>query len=211
MGFIPSDSESDSEEAPNPDEESQLITKRSPSLPTKFGNGYRNGKRISFSNSMKRPHRISSTPITPSNAANDDLFISTRARRSTMAVAEADEIWEELEEERPTPVSSPFRQRVSSARSTPMLGIGGRPSSARSHQGEMAAADETTGLLARAATGRSYRDRRRPRSAPLTVPPVERRRTEDAQEALGGWWKMRWWRNKTEDREHEGGRTSEDS
>ncbi|MCJ1397506.1 hypothetical protein MMC11_000699 [Xylographa trunciseda] len=199
MGFPQPDSDHEEEVAssPNVDEESQLLPNRlrSQSQPAKLHsktalNGTSsnaNGqKRTSFSGSMKRSLRFTSTPVTPS-ARNDDTLGAARARRSTMA--EVDEIWGELEEDTPTQSPSPFGPRKLSARSTP---VRDRPSSSMMSSGELAPPDETTGLLARSGTGRSYRDRRRRRSAPLGG----REGARVAQEALGGWWKMRWWRDK---------------
>jgi len=59
--------------------------------------------------------------------------------------------------------------------------------------------DETTGLLARSETGRGYRDRKRRKSAPLGGDGTQDR----AQDAFGGWWKMRWWRDKGKGREQD--------
>lgn len=103
-------------------------------------------------------------------------------------MAEVDEIWGELSEDAPTPLA--FGPRRSSARSTP---VGDRPSSALARSVELPPPDETTHLLARASTGRSYRDRRRRRSVPGGD---EGRRDSAPQEALGGWWKMRWWKER---------------
>ncbi|MCJ1436632.1 hypothetical protein MMC27_006012 [Xylographa pallens] len=200
MGFhADSNQEEEGASIPAPDEESQLLPSRLRSqsqpakLPSKTSlNGissHTNGNnRTSFSGHTSRSLRFSSAPLTP-NARNSDTLSATRARRTTMA--EVDEIWGELEEDAPTPLPSPFGLRGSSVRSTPLRD---RPSSSMISSGELPPATETTGLLARSGTGRSYRVWRRRRSAPLG----DRERARLAQEALGGWWKMRWWRNGAE-------------
>ena len=201
MGFPHPDSDQEEEGTPVSalDEESQLLPNRPRSqsqpakLPSKTGLDGMSSKtegnnRTSFSRSMSRSLRFSSAPLTP-NARNSDMLSATRARRTT--IAEVDEIWGELEEDAPTPLSSPFGLPRSSARSTPLRD---RPSSSMASSGKLPLPDETTGLLARSGTGRSYRVWRRRRSAPLG----DRERAGLAQEALGGWWKMRWWRNGAE-------------
>ena len=198
MGFPQPDGDQEEEgsSSPTADEESQLLPNRLRSqsqpttLPSKTGfhgtdkNNANGNKRASFSGSMKRSLRFSSAPLI-ANARNSDMLNVTRARRTTMA--EVEEIWGELEEDTPTPLASPFSLRRLSARSTP---VRDRPSNSLMSSGELPQVDESTSLLARSSTGRSYRDRRRRRSAPL-----ENEREGKAQAAFGGLWKMRWWQN----------------
>ena len=201
MGFPHPDSDQEEEGAsiPTPDEESQLLPSRlrSQSQPAKLpskaslngmSSNTNGNNRTSFSARTSRSLRFSSAPLTP-NARNSDTLSATRARRTTMA--EVDEIWGELEEDALTPLSSPFALRRSSARSTPLRD---RPSRSMISSGELSPPNETTGLLARSDTGRNYHVWRRRRSAPLG----DRETAGLAQEALGGWWKMRWWRNGAE-------------
>ncbi|MCJ1285222.1 hypothetical protein MMC26_004561 [Xylographa opegraphella] len=201
MGFTPSDSNQEEvgSSVPAQDEESQLLPNRlrSQSQPAKLpsktalngmSSNTNGNNRASFSGRMSRSLRFPSAPLTP-NAQNNDTVGATRTRRTTMA--EVDEIWGELEEDALTPLSSPFGSRRLSVRSTL---LGGRPSSSMLSNEELPLPDETTGLLARSGTGRSYRVWRRRRSAPLE----DRERVGLAQQALGGWWKMRWWRNGAE-------------
>lgn len=147
----------------------------------------------------QRAHRHSSPndPRTPASK-NSDLLAVTRLRRQ--GITESEEIWEELEEEGGdnlgsfSPVSFHHDRRISSVRTTPLAS--NRNSKVLfDDNADAGSPTETTGLLARSSTGRSYRDRRRRRSAPLTEdgPLQIRRRSEGNQEALGGWWKMNWW------------------
>lgn len=151
--------------------------------------GLANGKGSPFHNHRK-DHRVSSPNDlrTPTTKNNDSLSI-TRLRRK--GITESEEIWEELEDDTIAEMS-PFSRRKSSARSI---------SSSR-HQSRGNAMDEipneSTALLARSGTGRSYRDKRRRRSTPILETQERRerrRRSASSQEALGGWWKMKiWWR-----------------
>jgi len=135
---------------------------------------------------------------------------------------ESEEIWEELEDEAAGSLA-PFHQRRMSTMTPPSHNRkGGRPQSGDGQLGPQSPT-ESTALLARAGTGRSYRDRRR-RSAPgLGLDPRavgggrtgmgsgrtgsgsgsggHERRSSKPQEALGGRWKMRWWSGKKIDDE----------
>ena len=149
----------------------------------------------------KKPRRNASlsTPHTPESQKNG--FYPSRI------VTESEEIWQELEDDTLSPLS-PFHHRRSSARSTPSRD-GHRPRSGGELEDEPT---ESTSLLARTGTGRSYRDRRRRKSAPHLEGSgrpqgQDRRRSSAQQDALGGWWKMRWWRkgkDDDEEREDEG-------
>lgn len=143
-------------------------------------------------------HTSLSNPRTPT-ARNTGLLPSTRHGRNS--ITESQEIWEELEDDIVSPLVYPFHERRVSARSTPSR------DRQRPTNGDGAAAaspTESTALLARTGTGRSYRDRRRRRSAPHLEAPVrsqtqDRRRASVQQDALGGWWKMRWWEKGRDD------------
>ena len=153
-----------------------------------------NGKPASYLYPRKHRRHVSlSKPRTP--ATQDDSFYPSRM------VTESEEIWEELEDETLAPLS-PFHHRRSSARSTPSRDRH-RPPSGDGHEEDP---NESTALLARSGTGRSYRDRRRRRSAPQLEgsgrsQASDRRRSSAQQDALGGWWKMRWWKKDKEDGE----------
>ena len=132
--------------------------------------------------------RMSSpTNICSPTTRDNDLLNITRLRRK--GITESEEIWEELEDDSIGEMSS-FARRRSSVwyPQTPKTAPGGT------------AADrsptESTALLARSGTGRSYVDKRRRHSAqPIAKHDSGRRRVSSvSQEALGGWWKMkRWW------------------
>lgn len=173
MGFI--DSENDTEASspllPTHDDEEALNAK---------GNG------------------ILSSPLladvkTPTTTTNSEL-LSTHSRSRKRGMTETEEILEELEDDTLTELFSPSlfsHHRRSSARSTPSK-------ARRANTDGQPADDETTALLGRTGTGRSYRDRRRRRrSEPTAMGNGRRRGSRDgSQEALGGWWKMGWWRSR---------------
>ncbi len=177
MGFVDDDSDSEAEGKTlksQADEEATLA----------------DGKGSPFT-SHSNFHRISSSndPRTPT-MKNNDLLSITRVRRK--GITESEEIWEELEDDALAEFS-PFARRKSSARSTSSLRLPSRGNAMDENS------DETTALLARSGTGRSYRDRRRRRSTPIleNQERERRRRSASSQEALGGWWKMKtWWRGR---------------
>lgn len=173
MGFV--DDESDSEAEFNTvsselDEES----------------GFANGKESPV---LKYPyyHSISSpkdlrTPTTK----NNDLLSITHVRRK--GIAESEEIWGELDDDT-SQDDRPFSRPKSKAGST--------PSPKPTPQGVQAeeATNESTSLLGRSGTGRSYRDKGRRRSSRMIESQERnrRRKSTSSQEALGGWWKMKRW------------------
>ena len=173
MGFVDDDSDSEAEGnilRTQGDEEVDLA----------------NGKGSPFQH-----HRISSAndPRTPTTR-NNDLLSITRLRRK--GITESEEIWEELEDEALTELP-PFSRRRSSARSNPTSNLHPRGDTVDE------TTNESTALLARSGTGRSYRDRRRRRSMPIfDAQEREReRRSASSQEVLGSWWKTKgWWRRK---------------
>ena len=173
MGFVSDDNDSEAEtEFLCSDQESRLNSGHSPLVtPT----------------TCEPSSRISHDLRTPT-AKNNDLLSITRARRT--GLTEADEIWGELEDDRPTPPSSSFPQRKSSARSTPSK----LRSCSEDRDSDTFSPNESTALLERSNTGRSYRDRRRRRPMPLGESGTRERRRSGIQDALGGWWKMGWWR-----------------
>ncbi|KAL9131947.1 MAG: hypothetical protein Q9217_000227 [Psora testacea] len=134
-------------------------------------------------------------PCTPMSKNDAILKIRPLYRKGA---TESEEIWEELQDELfyslPYP-SSPLQHRRSSARST-----SGPPPNRNSRvlfePRDETTPTESTSLLARSGTGRNYRAHRRRRSAP--GPKVRARETSrrsaGSQEALGGWWKMKWWK-----------------
>ena len=181
MGFVDDDSDSEADAnilTPEADEEANLLP---------------NGKASPFSyHHTSRPISWPNHPRTATPYKHD--LSSITHLRAKKGITESEEIWEELEDSGDTPaIPSPFSRRRISAQTTPYL----KPSAVSMLGGADAAEEdetpsESTALL-RAGTGRSYRDRRRRRS----MPGLEtRRRSSDgqAQEAVGGWWKMRkWW------------------
>ena len=127
-------------------------------------------------------------PRTPTTK-NNDLLNITRLRRK--GITESEEIWGELEDDAfvELPPSSCPR---GSATSNPL----------KSHYGADPldeSTNESTVLLARSGTCRSYRDKRRRRSTPRSeVQERQRvRRSVSSQEVSGSWWKVKtWWRGK---------------
>lgn len=135
-------------------------------------------KEFLVSQNHKRRRSYTTGPRTPSTR-NNDLLAVTRLRRK--GVTESEEIWEELEDDTVDQLL-PFGNRRHStmstpAKNTPRATIDDTP-------------NEASPLLGRSNTGRSYRDRRRRRSAPAGE---GRNKGVESQEALGGWWKLDWW------------------
>jgi hypothetical protein len=130
---------------------------------------------------------LNDEPMTPTTKI-DTVLGATRPLRKTVRLTEADEIWGELEDsdtKSVTPSPRPLRQ-ASTTLPSPALGDG-EP-------------DESTSLL-RSSTGLSTRRKRRrstgfPGFIPRPSPRSSKRRNTQTQDALGGFWKMRWWRNK---------------
>lgn len=174
MGFVDDDSESEADGQrlnPQHDEEASLANdERSP-----FQESYHISSLIDLR-----------TPTTRSS----DMMSTTGSRRK--GITESDEIWEELEDD--TVAEYPPFSRRSTARFP--------PSSKSLSKGNPIndPPDESTALLARSSTGRSYRDKRRRQSVPLDEPQDRERRRKSAssQEALGGWWRMKWWNERKE-------------
>ena len=118
-----------------------------------------------------------------------DAGILNPARFRRKGFSESEEIWNELQDDA-TSGHLPSSRRRSTARSPAYT----EHSSQANWIDEIP--NESTALLTRAGTGRSYRDQRRRRSTHLTESYENRwkRRSVSSQEAMGGWWKMkRWW------------------
>lgn len=170
MGFVDDDSDSEAEGNPL---KAQAKAKMN----------LANSKESSF-----QDNRILSPddPRTPTTR-NDHLLSITRLRRK--GITESEEIWEELEDDALADLSPSSRRRSSAWSNTSRLYFQGDPMDEN--------INESTALLARSTTGRSYRDRRRRRSMPVSeIQERERgRRSTLSQEPLGSWWKMgNWWR-----------------
>lgn len=115
--------------------------------------------------------------------------------KSRKGITETEEILEELDDDTLTELFSPglSHHRRSSARSTPSKGMAGV-----SDDGNRAD-DESTALLGRTSTGRSYKDRRRRRGSDPNV--GNRRKRHGSENSSQEWWKMRWWRSRDGKRE----------
>ncbi|MCJ1343183.1 hypothetical protein MMC31_001375 [Peltigera leucophlebia] len=156
------------------------------------------GKELKFfTPSSHRYRSYTNDPRTPINRNNNSP--NPRPRRKT--VTESQEIWEELEDASPLilPQSpwSPPQTRSASLQTTPSKPPARRNVSNVDTRGGGLALDdeipeEDTPLLGRSGTGRTYRDRRRRRSAPQ-MGRRDRDESQEAQAATGGWWKMAWW------------------
>ena len=156
---------------------------------------------LPFLLSRRQRARLHSFPEdTPSPTTRKrDISSVTQLRRQ--GITESEEIWEELQEEEGgdkmssfAPFSPHNSRRISSAHTTPLASKRNSRVLFDDNKGAESPT-ETTGLLARSSTGRSYRDKRRRRSAPMLENNLlqSRRPSEGSQEALGGWWKMKWW------------------
>ncbi|KAL8802376.1 MAG: hypothetical protein Q9182_003866 [Xanthomendoza sp. 2 TL-2023] len=137
-------------------------------------------------NRTKSNGRLSSPLFNTPNSKDNEVLSIAKPRRKGMT--ETEEILEELDDDTLTELFSPSlsHHRRSSARSTPSRTWG-------NHTEHGQESDETTALLGRTGTGRSYRNRRRRRRRRRSEPAGAGSR-EGSQEALGGWWKMGWWR-----------------
>lgn len=137
------------------------------------------------------------TPLlkTPPRRSND---LYGRAKNRRRGITETDEILEELEDDTLTELFSPTwsHHRRASAKNTPSK----RTEEFRDDGHE---ADETTALLGRTGTGRSYRDRRRRRRSEPNA--NGRRRRQASGDSSQEWWKMRWWSSKEGKRRDNGG------
>ena len=169
MGFVDEDSESEAESNP-------LST--------------RAHAEVNLANSKESPfhnHRTLSLndPRTP-GIKNHDLSSISRSRRK--GITESEEIWEELEDDALVDLS-PSSRRRGSAPSNPL--------NSRLRENLLDEdTNESTTLLARLGTGRSYRDKRRRRSIPISEVQERQRvgRSASSQEASGSWWKViTWW------------------
>ena len=141
----------------------------------------------------------SQTPRTPTPNSHPVLNPpKTRKRAQT----EHQEIWDELEHDTLSPIS-PFSARHVNIRST------SNPSSKRTSRldlpeptGEENGPEptETTELLARSGTGRSYRDYKRRRSMPGSEGRASRKRSVSSQTALRGWLKSKLGKGRSSDK-----------
>ena len=169
MGFVDDDSESETE--------SNALSDRAQAEVD-----LANGKESPFHN-----HRTLSLndPRTP-GIKNHDLSSITRLRRK--GITESEEIWEELEDDALVDLS-PSSRRRGSAPSNPL--------NSRFRENFLDEdTNESTTLLARSGTSRSYRDRKRRRSIPISEVQARQRvgRPASSLEASGSWWKViAWW------------------
>jgi hypothetical protein len=132
---------------------------------------------------MRSEHQalLNGDPMTPTTKSNT-LLGATRNIRKTIRLTEADEIWGELEDDTsksPSPSRPP--RRASHTLPPPAM--------------EGFEADEHTSLL-RSNTGRQRRRRSTgfPGFAARSSPRAPKRRsTYQPQQAVGGFWKMKWW------------------
>jgi len=124
---------------------------------------------------------LSGSPMTPTTKLNTILG-ATQNVRKTVRITEEDEIWGELDDSS----KSPAPRRASSAVFT------------SPYQGDDEAPTESTSLL-RSNTSTSKRNRRRSTGfRGFVARPEPRSRKKSAQEAVGGFWKMSWWKHKKE-------------
>ena len=169
MGFVDDDSESEAESNP-------LSARAHAEV------NLANSKE---SPSHKHPTLSLNDPRTP-EIKNHDLSSISRFRRK--GITESEEIWEELEDDALVDLS-PSSRRRSSAPFNPL--------DSRLRRNLLDEdTNESTTLMARSGTGRSYRDRRRRRSIPISEIQERQRvgRSASLQEASGSWWKvMTWW------------------
>ncbi|KAM0804146.1 hypothetical protein BDR22DRAFT_879071 [Usnea florida] len=177
MGFVDDNIDSEAEGnslCPQADEEANLA----------------NGKELPLHNHHNAHHISSPCASHTSTTRSNEMLSITRMRRK--GITESEEIWEELADDAPAELS-PFSRRRSSVRSAPFSKIlfQGKPLDEN--------VNESTALLTRSGTGRSYRDRKRRRSTPIMEPQESERRKRSVSSRLtfGGWWMTKqWWRGK---------------
>lgn len=170
MGFVDDQSDSEAETSTmfsEMDEESELANAKESPI-----------SKNSFTCRTPSPNN----PRAPTTKSND----ITPLRRK--GITESEEIWEELEDDIVSEYT-PFAPQKSNAQSP--------PSPRATSQGLAAeeAPNESTALLGRSGTGRSYRDKGTRRSSHLIESQERdrRRKSASSQEAQGGWWKMKRW------------------
>lgn len=169
LGIIDDErTDKDGSVTPNHDEESALLDKESPN-----------------------PNCELRTPL----STNSHILNITRLRRKGMT--ESEEIWRELEDDSPSPMTPFTQHRRSSLRST------SSPSTKRNSRFDLPDLDEDgqedpserSGLFTRSGTGRTYRTLHHGRRRSTPGSEARRRRSaSSSQAALGGWWKMKWWK-----------------
>lgn len=137
---------------------------------------------------------LSDEPMTPTTKL-DTIIGATRHVRKAVRLSEVDEIWGELEDDDAKSTSTrPKAKRPNSASTFP------RPSNYDEEAGmDSPIPDENTSLLQRQVSS-SRRRRRRSTGFPgFTARPTPRKRRSmrsESQDATGGWWKMKWWRDR---------------
>ena len=177
MGFVDDSDDSDVENgtaAVKPDVEEDVVD---------------SNKKIFFAPNQRRK-RSHTTNRRTSTTRNNDLLAVTQLRRK--GITESEEIWEELEDDTVDELSTSFKSRrhstmSTSAKHTPQATTDSIP-------------DESSLLLGRSNTGRSYRDKKERRSAPALE---GGKKAVESQEAIEGWWKLWWWRGR-KNRKHAG-------
>ena len=128
-------------------------------------------------------------PMTPTTKL-DTVLGATRNVRKTVRLTEADEIWGELQDDDAKTSPRPLRR----ASTVTAMGLG-QPIASEG-EGRDDTPDENTALL----RSNTFQRRRRRRSTGFpgfTARPSPRdskRRSASSQAALGGLWKMRWWK-----------------
>lgn len=139
---------------------------------------------------------LNSEPMTP-NTKLDAIIGATRHIRKAVRLSEVDEIWGELEDDDATSnLIRANRPRPPRPDSAPTLH---KPSLYDEEAAGSPVPDETTSLLQRQVSS-SRRRRRRSTGFPgFTARPTPRKRRSmrsNSQDATGGWWRMKWWRDR---------------
>lgn len=151
-------------------------------------------KKIFFAPNHRRK-RSHPTDLRTPTTRNNDLLAVTRLRRK--GITESEEIWEELEDDAVDELS-PFGSRRHNTMSTPAKNT--------PQPRTDSTPNESSPLLGRSNTGRSYKDKKRRRSAPALE---GRKKAVESQDAVGGWWKFRWWRGRKNGKDAGNGRMNE--
>ena len=196
MGFIPN--EADRQLDVGEDETQPLLPRRAPSLPARYFESIRAAEEALPDYGATRAKRRKTVGFGRDSGSpflGEDMLVDER--RKHLATVEAHDIMDEIEESSPSPMSSPYvGWRRSSTRSTPLripTQSNGDKASEMAVEDEESAMTESTFLLRKSGTGLMYRDRKRRRSAPLSL--AERRTSASSQQSRPRPWTgvKRWW------------------
>jgi multidrug transporter EmrE-like cation transporter len=141
----------------------------------------------------EREPLLNNEPMTPTTHPDAAISATRLPRKKTIRLSEVDEIWGELQDDDAKPSPS----RMASSSTFPPLGAVAAGARNDEHD-DAPLPDETTSLLRSTSLARKRRRRSTgfPGFAARPVRPKKRsaHSYSQSQDAVGGFWKMRWWR-----------------